>query len=691
MAEWANHQERMLAKQRAVTSIAGSGTQASQGNNEPADLYARWARATEWRGFARGSTGNSPPEPMSVRIIARAPKAVLQKTFVEGSLLQVAEMYNPDHYEQPKVRGSDRLYFTATLNTGDIGKLAETYPGLVWELAMPLHKAESTAQATTAGRYGAQSEQASRAAPPIFTAVTAQPTQAASIGDAIVIVDYGCPFMNERFARPGKDCESRIATIWDQDVGRQDGRHPAWSKPGCTGYGRELSRRTITEILTSAKRSVPPVDEDTAYQSLEYLIADEDPRRRTWFATHGGHVMDVAAGRQDPLAAIIGTDGVDAASNADIIFVQLPALTAADSSGGSLSAHLLDAVRYALHVCEPDARLVVNISYGTFAGSHDGSSLIETAFDQLIEACGGRLAIVLGAGNARQANCHVRRTVALDKTALLRFALAPDDTTDTFMELWYPRPNKKGHTPLAVRVRTAERDWSDWIGPGGADALLDPTTGKLLALLQHQAEVPHGGNKPKNEQAMVLLSLAPTAAGIDDDGPLNEPGLWEIEVGLEHEKSDTKVTFDAWIERDDPGESTGFDQGAQPCFIGLDRDDEYNTLSSIATGSKAFVVGGYRWSDASPASYSSLPSLDRPGSPMLLAPCEEDAMSPGIVAAAVRSNDVHRMNGTSVAAPVVTRRLFNLDRWPATFVGVVKALVRESKGVIKRGTLDEQA
>jgi len=57
--------------------------------------------------------------------------------------------------------------------------------------------------------------------------------------------------------------------------------------------------------------------------------------------------------------------------------VQLPSLTGADSAGGSLSAQVLDGVRYGLDVCTGDARIVINLSCGSFASPHDGSSLIK--------------------------------------------------------------------------------------------------------------------------------------------------------------------------------------------------------------------------------------------------------------------------------------------------------------------------
>jgi len=84
--------------------------------------------------------------------------------------------------------------------------------------------------------------------------------------------------------------------------------------------------------------------------------------------------------------------------------VQLPSLTGADSAGGSLSAQVLDGVRYGLDVCTGDARIVINLSCGSFASPHDGSSLIEQAPDEL-----------------------------------LRLVVPPGDFTDTFVEVWFDK------------------------------------------------------------------------------------------------------------------------------------------------------------------------------------------------------------------------------------------------------------
>ena len=57
---------------------------------------------------------------------------------------------------------------------------------------------------------------------------------------------------------------------------------------------------------------------------------------------------------------------------------------------------------YALDLCKAHTPLAVNISYGTFAGPHDGSSLLESALDELLAMGRKNFAIVLAAGNARR-------------------------------------------------------------------------------------------------------------------------------------------------------------------------------------------------------------------------------------------------------------------------------------------------
>ena len=643
------------------------------------DPYYRWARASEWRGLRRFAGKEPPPDkPRLFRIIARAPDY--------ESLLKAHEDPNwtiPAIYKAPipGATGKQRSkYFTADV-ASDRRDWLETNPhGIVWEMAVPFRDAESAARAEPRGVFGNACD------PSTFRPAEALPMPVRAgkkrglgkLKRALAVIDFGCPFLNERFDAGGRDkCSTRIAALWDQ------GSHPPsndkqfpphWSAPARTGYGRELTRAAMNEVLQVVRAPAPgqALDEADAYRRIDHLIAYDDPRRRVWGSTHGGHVLAMAGGSPDPL-----TGESDAASTAPLIFVQLPALTAADSSGGSLSAQLLDAVRYVLDRCEPEAPIVVNISYGSYAGPHDGSSMIEKALDELIEARRKNFAIVVGAGNSREARCHVRRRVRSNRSALLRFDLTKGDTTDSFVEIWYDRPRKDRR--LEARVRTPDRDWSDWVGPGASLPLTDTSCNEAVAMLLHDTRVPNG------DRALVLLAMAPTQACDDDPGPLVPAGRWEIEIRLEPNDKATDaaaVTIDAWIERDDPGDSG---VGVQSTFADVQLDDDQETLSSLATGQYTIAVGGFRRSDGMPASYSSVGS--RP-LPVVYAACEEDEWQKGIRAAAVRSNETFRMNGTSVAAPVLARRIYNwmvgdplvgdpshsvrFDEWGEALEGIVK-------------------
>ena len=667
-----------------------------------ADLYACWAQATGWRGFRRAAgtgaaTDKAAPPSGPLRIIVRVEGEGPGFSQRLHNALHCTHWTVPPVYkhELPGGGGATARHFTATVPQGNLGWLATNTLGITWELAVPLRQAQNTLQADTTGRFGRQrSEQSMRAAllprrprRPRSRARAALPAPAL-LAEAIAVIDFGCPFLNLRFS--DGDEQTRVAALWDQD--ERPGQLPDawWHQPPDTHYGRELDSNALSALFLQAHPpgGSPGTDEARLYRQLDYLRAYDDPRRRVWHATHGAHVLDMAGGRHDPLRPLLVAGDrpllrdppADAAGQAPLVFVQLPALTAADSSGGSLSAQLLDGVRYVLARCTPEAPVVVNISYGTFAGPHNGSSLIETALDELLRLRKDNFAIVLGAGNARDAGCHMRRTVAKNRCALLHFGLAPGDTTDTFVELWYPRP-KRGQPWLQARVRTAGGDWSEWAPPGAKQTLFDPATGDVAALLQHAHQVPHGS------QAMLLLAMAPTAHAMNDEGPLSEVGTWEIEVAFVDAHlpaDDATVVLNAWVERDDPGDGGG----AQPRFMAVDQSDDENTLSSIATGTHTVVVGAWQLQEGTAAPYSSLPAADaqRRALPLVYGLAEESREWPHVAAAAVRSPDLHRMNGTSVAAPVLARRLFNAmkhsgpiarDGWPK----VLAALANDDPAV----------
>jgi hypothetical protein len=300
---------------------------------------------------------------------------------------------------------------------------------------------------------------------------------------------------------------------------------------------------------------------------------------------------------------------------------------------------------------------VVNISYGSLAGPHDGSSLIERAMDALLAERKENIAIVLAAGNGRRLACHTSSTVRHAKSALLRLNLVPGDTTDSFVELWYQPPSDDER--VQVRARRSGEKWSSWVEPGVDSKLMNEAGSQVVAEIFHQQPAAPDPSDPpaSKKRALVLLAIRPTERPADDDGPLAEPGEWEIEMALTGSKAtDTTIAVDAWFERDDMLPFSGLSQSS---FVGLGVDDANNTLSSIATGKHTVVVGGFRVSDGRVVDYSSLGPRRPEQLPLYYAACELDETERGFNAAAVRSSEVLKMNGTSVAAPVMARRLAN--------------------------------
>jgi hypothetical protein len=656
----------------------------------PCDPYVRWAVHTQWLGFSRQAGWVDPKDPNSrVRIIGwlkdgrdierltQAPKGKpLQQLDVPGVYLK--DLPGTTHRAQ---------HFTATLSCAALQGWLLTNPrGLRWRLALELRDTVKDALPSSKGVNGPDRDAGVLGGPNLVSeALHRVPLDPpAALPGAIALIDYGCAFVHAALAKQPEG--TRVAALWDQGVAAKPVKpnpgHWPWATPAALGYGREMGPAALDAVARAAQQGPLALDETVVYRSLDYLIDPDDARRRVWYGSHGGHLLDMAAGWPDPLLPQ-RSGPRDPAASAPLVFVQLPAPAALDSSGASLGAHLLDGTRYAMSVTEPGAPLVLNVSYGGHAGPHDGSSLIESALDELLKHGAGNMAIVLAAGNARESACHARRTLWRNRSALLRVAVPPGDTTDSFVELWYAAP--PAGWSVELRVRTPSRQWSRWVGATDEHILLsDAAPRDVVALLRHDDRVPNG------RRHMGLLAMAPTAQPDGVARCLAEPGVWEIEARLvvvaeaaaDAVPADARhVVLDAWIERDDAGRRPGTEKLR---FVDQEPDDERGTLSGIATGKNTFVVGGFNCGTGEPAAYSSMGERGERG-PDLLAACEQDAELPSILAAATRSGEVLRLNGTSVAAPVFARRLYNAmvrkstkppatrDEWLALARRVVKA------------------
>ena len=382
----------------------------------------------------------------------------------------------------------------------------------------------------------------------------------------------------------------------------------------------------------------------TAYRRLGYLIDEEGNLSQE---RHGHQVLDIAAGLVPPdaLRASAKPARDDAASAAALLFVDVPEPGPEDSTGAAADAYLLDGLHYILRRAGPQARVIVNISVGALAGSHDGHSLIEQAIDELQQQH-PNLIITVAAGNGAEERWHAAGLLPpaekeLQRTGLVWQTLA-DDPTDSFMELWFAADAAEAFEALQLRLQAPD---GRVIEAGiGQIALLQDALGGLQASLDFRRQPPAGR---AGVRAMALIALAPACgarAGLAG-------GAWRIELAYDH--PDLGCQVDAWLQRDTPGRSRlPVRQSYIDSTWGVLRINGARAVSSLATGERTVVVGAARASDGSRSPYS-------PQHVDVYAAADEDAASPGLLSSGALSGSLARMSGTSGAAPVVARALAN--------------------------------
>jgi hypothetical protein len=453
-----------------------------------------------------------------------------------------------------------------------------------------------------------------------------------------------------------------------------------------------------------------PIDEDEVYTRTGAVDFGRDPglnvRTVALHASHGTHVMDLACGYEPGKAPKYRTTkGEDARP---IVCVQLPAATSEGTSGASLDTFVIDGLHYILDKADEIARgrgcgrlpVVVNFSYGTIAGRHDGTSDIERAIDDLIAArrdTAAPLQVVMPAGNSRLRKCHARFTfkdkatkTRCGSTVTLYWRVLPDDRTTSHLEVWLP-PSKQTNR-ITLRVRPPDGEPSPVLHEHAGSVLVWGTTRRTGVCEVRYSRVPE-----PTDCGMFLITLQPTES-TDPNPDTGEPeptapaGVWTII--LENVSLEPDEIVDAWIQRDDTrygyptlGRQSYFDHEE---YDGVIEDSPYppvdndksivkraGTLNSIAAGKHTIVIGGFRRSDMKVAEYSGegpTRAGHRPG-PDALAVSDDSVAHRGVLAAGNRSGSVEALIGTSVATAAVTRMVADqLADGLAADRGVVQAV-----------------
>lgn len=473
-------------------------------------------------------------------------------------------------------------------------------------------------------------------------------------------IDYGCAFLNRQFR--AADGTSRIAALWDQQDNDRPAPPPsrkplAWREHVRYGYGRFIDAVALKEYADQFRATSGSLDESTCYRYSQY-----EPVLRTF--THGTHVMDIATGYPNPLLPLDGRTA-DSRHAAAIAFVQLPRYRGAAQLSGLLKAQVLDAVHYVASLRVPNQPAVVNLSYGSYCGPHDGSSILELALDDLIQrsengAGKPQLHIVVPAGNASKLAGHAQALIGSLQRQSISWSNLPNDPSESFVEIWAPEA-------ASIRLRATPPGRSpsdaDWVKPGQAKRL--DLHGRTVAMLVH-------ARNPCQSPSGQLVLFATRATLGHAPAP---HGTWTIEI---ENTGSSPVLVDAWCERDDPvfGSEGGPRQARFESHV-----ERTATLNSIAHGRHTVVVGGYDLHSGLSARLpglvsvisSSGPGRGLPGrqrhpagndgsaknGPEVLGPCDMGLGEPGLPGAAVLSGDQVRLMGTSVAAAAYTRWLLD--------------------------------
>ena len=591
------------------------------------DPYLLWADLTKFSGYSQ-IVSFAQKVPVAVQVIAPADF---------DALIKAGWLESPSFY-----RGAGAYYATGYVQPKNLASIHSNPQVRRLELGLPL------AYAAVQGR-------------PVLTPQSEgdKTTSCQPLGDTVVgLIDLDCAFLNKAFRRAGSTpAETRICALWQQ--GEQPIDEREWTSPAKFGYGRELTRDTINTLLAGVGDD--PQKEYQTYRGLGFLY---DKHGRLEYPPHGTHVLDTAAGLVDSQAGPASSKPRvdDAASRADLIVVQVPRAPKADTTGASLSVHLIDALNYIVDRAGSARNIVVNVSIGAQAGPHDGSSTIERAIEDIVKRHDSKknLVVVMAAGNGFESKCHAEGVVPANGMAEFTWRVLPDDDTDSFLELWFDVDNP---SQLTVELQPP-------FGPssGPVRAATARTFGTDAGVT---AAVMHCEGSATGDGLMAMLAVGPSKASARRS-VLAPHGMWTVRL---HNGGTTPANFFAWVERDDPPvgspgtkrQSYLADLGSGSFVTGR------GTLNNIATGMSPVVVAACDLASNEVTRYSAAASrtpapkgyaANRMRQADVIAAADESASFEGLEASGILSGQRHRMGGTSVAAPVVTRKIANLLSGP---------------------------
>ncbi len=505
----------------------------------------------------------------------------------------------------------------------------------------------------------------------------------------IGVIDDGIAFANRRFQSALG--QSRVDFAWVQDGNAIAGSDVA--------FGREYTRAEIEGAIAEHTDALGSTNEAALYRALGLTDSRRImPNSLDNKAAHGTHVLDLVAGAnyEEQAAEQLDEDR--------IITVQIPSAVTWDTSGMGLDMFVLSGVHYILERADhiaPNLPVVINFSYGLFGGPHDGTALLEKAIDELVAARNARIAptsVVLPSGNHYLERSHA--VVSEDDFSFtepagsvepvgfcdLPWRVQPNDRTSSYLEIWMPKETYADGDITVEIIPPATESISSGKLSGVTDTAVVLNQGiRAIARLSYDRHTPLD---EADERGRFTLVLAPTEVrnvGEIHVNPLKSApaGLWTVRLIKTSDKA-MPEPIHARIQRDASpfgypalGRQSYFDDAAYQLYGRegkLEQEDNHSIVkrtgsyNGLATGEIPIVVGGHMESTGKPAVYSGnqpqirgLPLTSASplvsAGPLISAESDRSPVFRGVRATGVRSGVSVALDGTSVAAPTIARRI----------------------------------
>lgn len=394
-------------------------------------------------------------------------------------------------------------------------------------------------------------------------------------GVLIGIIDSGISFTNKAFI--DESGNTRILRLWDQ----------------------QTDRVYTSEDINRALESNNPYG----------IVNSRD------VSGHGTHVAGIAAGN----FATDKNNNLGIATRSDLIVVKM---SVDNENSFPKTNQLMEGVDFIIKEANILERpVVINISFGNTYGSHDGTSLLSTYLDSVVDS--NRAVIVVGTGNEGGSSGHSGGYLEQEP-----------------VEVELQISNYERAFGIQIWKNYVDKYNVSLISPSGESTSIFSREGYIYKeqLEDTNINVLYGTPKPYSIFQEIYISLIPKNNYLD-------AGIWKIKL---FPNRIVNGRYDMWL----PGQEK---INTNTKFL---RPDPYTTLTIPSATNKVISVGGYNGRDDTIATFSGR-GYTR----------EYNMVKPDIVAPAVNivsaSNNggITVKSGTSMAAPFVTGAAALLMEW----------------------------